>query len=74
MMNLRSDKQIIIGHYPIRNDYIVWNYVDKSEDASTAYFLSNEGIAVKPFMKLANGQDATISAVVLYQLRLHEVK
>lgn len=58
MMNLRSDKQIIIGHYPIRNDYIVWNYVDKSEDASTAYFLSNEGIAVKPFMKLANGQDA----------------
>lgn len=36
MMNLRSDKQIIIGHYPIRNDYIVWNYVDKSEDASTA--------------------------------------
>lgn len=58
MMNLRSNKQIIIGHYPIRNDYIVWNHVDKSEDASTAYFLSNEGIAVKTFMKLANGQDA----------------
>ena len=60
MMNLKSGEQIKIGHYPISNDYIVWNYVETSEDESTDYYLSNEGIAVKPFMKLANGQDANM--------------